>query len=663
MTVSPSVALPLVDGSFSSGPAFSTAWGGNLAAEYALKTAFPLALRLGAGYSMGGLASSQGIAVPGSLSEALLFAGAGSSLALNPKLSLHAFLDAGFAYGFLSSGTSAPYAASQIGIGLGFDITPTLTARLDVAGQYKAGLYGAVGGTLGLGYRLPQKASASLPAKPRLLELQTIDLKSVFPVLRSYYDQNAVGSALIKNTSKETATKVRVSFVVRQYMDAPKECATIAKIEPGASVEVPLFALFNDRILDVTEPTKVVGEVSIEYGDDSSQSRTATILVNDRNALTWSDDRKAAAFVSSRDPWVLDLAGNFMATVKSLRNPELPKSLQTAIAVHEGLRAYNLGYMLSTTRPFAQASANLETVDTLKFPRQTLSFRSGDCADLSVLYASCLEAAGVETAFVTVPGHILMAIDLGVAETEARSRSMDMRELIVQNGKVWVPIETTMRDAAFLEVWKRGAEEWREASAKSAAAFFPIHEAWKTFAPMGLPADGSSVEQPPSAKVATAFSSSTNKAVDAELKLRIAALGPMPGSGIAASTALNNRGVLYGKYGRLVEAQADFQAAAKAGSTSALVNLGNVAMLKSDPKSAYDYYQQALKKTTGSAALYINLAKAANALGKAEAASSAVESARKIDPKAAEKYSSLAQAGGNGTRAAEADDGVLSWFD
>jgi tetratricopeptide (TPR) repeat protein len=663
LMVSPSVAFPLVDGKFSSGPAFSTAWGGNLAAEYALKTAFPLALRFGAGYSMGGLASSQGIAVPGSLSEALLFAGAGSSLALNPKLSVHAFLDGGFAYGFLSEGTSSPYATAQIGVGLGFDITPSLTARLDVAGLYKAGLYGAVGGTLGLGYRLPQKASAGLPARPRLLELETIDLKSVFPVLRSFYDQNPVGSAKIKNTSKETVTNVRVSFIVRQYMDAPKECATIAKLEPGASLAVPLYALFNDKILDVTEPTKVTGEVSVEYGVELSQSRTATVLVNDRNALTWSDDRKAAAFVSSRDPWVLDLTGNFMATVKSLRNAELAKNLQTAIAVHEGLRSYNLGYMLSTTRPFEQAVLNPETVDTLKFPRQTLSFRSGDCADLSVLYASCLEAAGVETAFITIPGHILMAIDLGIAEAEAKAKSMDVRELIAQGGKLWVPIETTMRDSGFVEVWQKGAAEWRDASAKQAAAFYPVHEAWKTYAPMGLPADGSSVELPPGAKVAAAFSSTINKAVDAELRLRVAALGPMPSSGVAAYTALNNRGVLYGKYGRLVEAQADFQAAAKAGSVSALVNLGNVAMLKSDPKSAYDYYQQALKKTTGSASLYINIAKAANALGKAEAASSAVESARKIDPKAADKYSSLAQVGSNGTRAAAADDGGLSWFE
>ena len=40
MTVSPLVAVPLVSGDLSSAPAFSTAWGGKLAGEYALKLPF-----------------------------------------------------------------------------------------------------------------------------------------------------------------------------------------------------------------------------------------------------------------------------------------------------------------------------------------------------------------------------------------------------------------------------------------------------------------------------------------------------------------------------------------------------------------------------------------------------------------------------------------------
>jgi hypothetical protein len=645
-----------VDGS--SSLAYSTAWGGSLTAEYALKASIPLALRLGAGYSIGGLQSFEGVSVPGSLNEFLFLAGASAGKDLTRSLSFHGFLDAGLAYGSLS-GTISAYAAGQAGFGLGLKLSSSLAARLDLAALYKAGLYGGIGAILGLNYTLPARARSE---RPRLLELLSISMNGVFPVLRSYYDQNPVGTAKIANTSKETASDVRVSFIVKQYMDAPKECAVIGKLEPGASIEVPLYALFNDRILDVTEATKVAGEVSVEYGVDVSQSRATTVLVNDRNALTWSDDRKAAAFVSSKDPWVLDLTGNFMATVRSERNAELAKNLQTAIAVHEGLRTYGIGYMLSTTRPFERTVVDTAAVDSLKFPRQTLTFRAGDCADLSVLYASCLEAAGVETAFITIPGHIFMAIDLGIAPEETRARAMDQRDLIVRDGRVWVPIETTMRDSGFIEVWKKGAEEWREASAKQVAAFYPMRESWKTYAPMGLPADGTSVELPASGKVGAAFSAELVKAVDAELGSRLAAMGPLPASGLAATAALNARGVLYGKFGRYDDALRDFQAAAKAGSVSALVNLGNVSMLKSDPAGAYGYYQQAAKQVVGNAGLYVDIAKAAAALGKSDAATAALDEARKLDPAAADKYARLAQAGSSGTRAAEIDDDQVAWF-
>jgi tetratricopeptide (TPR) repeat protein len=662
LSVSPAVALPLVKGDFSAGPAFAAAWGGGFTAVYALDAAFPLAFRLGAGYSICGLSSYEGTAMEGSLGEALLLTGLETEKRIGSRLRLRAFLDGGLAYGALSTGRGSAYGAAQAGVGASFDLGSNLAARLDLSALYKGGLYGGAGASLGLSYRLPARSGASLPAKPRLLELSAISLGSVFPALRSWYDQNPVGSVRVANTGKIAASAVRVGFFVKQNMDAPKECAVIDRLEPGESREVPLYALFNDRILDVTEPTKASGEVTVEYGDDAVQSRSATILVNDRNALTWNDDRKAAAFVSSRDPWVLDLAGNFMAAVKSLRNAELPKNLQTAIAVHEGLRVYGIGYMLSTTRPFEQAVLDPETVDTLKFPRQTLAFRAGDCADLSVLYASCLEAAGVETAFITVPGHIFIAIDLGLSEAEAANRSMDPGEIIANRGEAWLPIETTLRDADFLEACGKGAEEWRAASAKGESAFYAVHDAWKTYPPMGLPADGSKVDPPPSEQVIAAFLASLGKAVDAELALRVAALGNVPSSGAPASAALNARGVLYGKYGRLKEAEADFLAAAKAGSATALVNLGNVALLQPDAASAYDYYQRASKRIPGSAALYINMAKAANALGRADAAAAALDSARKLDPKAADRYGELARTGNAGTRAADAAEGVLEWF-
>jgi hypothetical protein len=189
LTVAPSVALPLIAGDFSGSPLFATAWGGSLSAEYSLKTSFPLALRLGADYSYGTFLPTADVDVPGSLGEVIFLAGASTSKDLNRLLSVHGFIDGGLAYGMLSSGTSAPYAAAQGGAGLGVQLGPTLQARLDACALYKAGLYGGVGATLGLNYALP---TGGQTAQPRLLQLLSISMKSVFPVLRSYYDQDPV---------------------------------------------------------------------------------------------------------------------------------------------------------------------------------------------------------------------------------------------------------------------------------------------------------------------------------------------------------------------------------------------------------------------------------------------------------------------------------------
>ncbi len=660
LTTTPSFIIPLTAGDFSPNELFSSAWGGSFGAEYSLPNAIPLALRLGAGYSTGGFLPSSNIDIPGSLGETTVLCGVSYTKPVSSRFSLRGFIDAGVSYGSLSTGENSTYAALQAGLGVAFTLVQSWAARLDAFASYKVGLYSGAGVGIGAAYILPVvSASRKTDARPKILELKTLELGNIFPIFRSYYDTNPIGNVTIVNTGKEAAANVRVSFLIRQYMDGPKECAVIPKIEAGKSISLPLYGLFNDSILGVTEATKVTAEVLVEYGADMTQSRTATVLVYDRNALTWADDRHAAAFVSSKDPWVLDLTGNFVAATKDSRNAEVSKNLQAGIAFHEGLRVYGIGYVLSPNRPFAQEVVNPEIVDSLKFPRQTLGYKAGDCADLSVLYASFFEAAGIETAFVTVPGHIFMAFDSGFTLEDVRVRSLDERDFIVTAGKVWVPVETTLRSAGFVEAWRKAAGEWRESVLNGEAAFYPIHEAWLTFAPVGLPADGSTATPPAPGKVKSAFDIELAKIVKTEINARIALLGPAPASG--GAKFLNSRGLLYAKYGFYAEAEKDLKASARDLYPSALVNLGNISLLKDNGEGAYSYFKQASSLIPDNPRLLVNLAKAASALGKNSEVVALLDQVTKLDPKIAEQYASLAQSGTNPTRAAAAE-GEMLWF-
>ncbi len=661
LSIAPSLFLPAVSGSLDANELFAPSWGGTVAAEYDLDTSFPLALRTGVNYSAASFLPVGEIPVAGTLNEVTVLLGAAAGIRLSSFFTIHGFMDAGLIYGSVGKDSGLPYAAVQAGVGMDFRFSESLTARLETAAMYKSGLAGGLATIIGVNYKLPVLSGSAKSMTPSL-DFSLLSIDNVFPVLRSRYDDQTIGTVTITNNGKHAAVDVGVSFIVKQYMDAPKQCLTIDRLEPGESVQVPLFALFNDSILGITEATKVSGQVIMEYGG-IEQSRALTVLVYDRNALTWVDDRMAAAFVSSKDPWVLDLTGNIMASVMEGRNPEVPENLQTAVAIHEGLKAYGVSYMKSPNRPFASDIIDKAAIDSLKYPRQTLGFRAGDCADLSVLYASCFEAAGIETAFVTVPGHIFMAADLGLTPAQASARGMKLEDFIVHGEKVWLPVETTMRSAGFGDVWRKGASQWQNSSAADLSAFYPIHEAWNLYSPVGLPADGSAVTPPDSAVVSRDFKSELGKVVDAELTARLAMLGQSPARGSRSAKDSNARGVLYAKYGFYNDSRDYFLKAVQEGSVSALVNLGNIAMFESDAESAYKYYQQAAEQLPRNARLKVNFAKAAALLGKLDEAAEAIEEIRKLNPALADQYAGLASAkAASGSRAAEMDSSSVLWF-
>ena len=181
-----------------------------------------------------------------------------------------------------------------------------------------------------------------------------------------------------------------------------KKAPLIPALDPDSSAEFDIYALFSDSVLSITEGTKVSGNVILkyEYGSrEYTRKYTMSMDLYDRNAMTWDDDRKAAAFVTAKDPAVLELAKNVSSWIKDIKPSSIDDNLCIAMGIHNALNEYGLQYQIDPKTPFNAYSANTLSVDFLQFPRQTLAYSSGDCDDLSILYAALLEAAGVESAF------------------------------------------------------------------------------------------------------------------------------------------------------------------------------------------------------------------------------------------------------------------------
>jgi tetratricopeptide (TPR) repeat protein len=292
---------------------------------------------------------------------------------------------------------------------------------------------------------------------------------------------------------------------------------------------------------------------------------------------------------------------------------------------------------------YENLSQNPLAVDYVQFPRQTLQFRAGDCDDLSATYAALLEAVGVDTAFITVPGHIFMAFLLDMPADEAQSAFSRPQDLIIrEDGSVWVPIETTVLEAGFNDAWAEGARQWREHAPEGRAGFFRTREAWNTYQPVAFSVSNVTIVPPREDRIATRFERTLKSFIDREIYDQAQRYAGILRRNPGDTRTRNRLGVLYARYGRHREARAEFQAVlARETYAPALVNLGNIAFVESSFGEAKEYYDRALEVTPYSGPALLGAARAASRLEDYEAARVSYERLARVDLELAERFAHL----------------------
>src|SRR4029077_1033311 len=227
--------------------------------------------------------------------------------------------------------------------------------------------------------------------------------------------------------------------------------------------EVPFLATFNNRILEVTETTPIQAQVKLTYYTEdqpTSFERNLPFKLYSRNSIRWDKKERFASFVTPNDPPVIDFArGVTVPFGEAHKGAPLPNAIISAWSVFTGLGAYGISYVPRPNNPYDRVSLDTATVDSLQFARETLSRKSGDCADVVALLASALESLTVTTCALDAPGHLFLMFDTG--ETQKEVLGLPDNLIVSYAGSYWIPIEATMLDASFIEVWKQGAEEFR----------------------------------------------------------------------------------------------------------------------------------------------------------------------------------------------------------
>ncbi|MBN1243692.1 MAG: hypothetical protein JXA15_13410, partial [Spirochaetales bacterium] len=639
-----------------------------------------LAPELGLGYAMTDL-----LADGTALASFEARAGLGASFPLAQALSARAALSGRYAYYRLVQGETvtsggSPGLEGELGLELG--LGERFGLGLGAALGWDFGMFGFVRPYLSAAYRLggsgAERPASDPPAKPRPLvgeaeaEAESpaaaaaapagaggpleASFDGIFPVYYTYYDENPFGSVIVRNTGKAAWSDVKVTVSMRGVMDSPRVISPGRPVAGGEALSIPVTALFNSSILAVTEATKLTVDVTLEYREGSrARKETASVAlrVYDRNAMSWADDRSAAAFVTAKDPAILTLAKGLAGAAGAARNPAINDKLQLVAAVHDALCLYGVNYVTDPTSVFSGGKDAAE-VDFLQFPRQTLEYRAGDCDDLTILYCAMLEAVGVETAFVTVPGHIYMAASLGLSPAEARARFGRVDELVFHDDKAWLPLEVTIRKPGLLAAWAEGAKQWREYSARDQATFIPVHSAWEAYEPVALPG-ATTLASLPVEKAVAAMRADTDDFVLREIGERVAKYQAEILKSSNNARAVNSLGLLYAQYGLYDKAKAQFESVvAREEYPAALVNLGNVLKLEGKLESALAFYERAYRKSPGSPQVLLAVARANHEMENYGVVKKYYAELAKVDPTLAARYAYLDMKGEEGTRAAEA---------
>jgi tetratricopeptide (TPR) repeat protein len=279
-------------------------------------------------------------------------------------------------------------------------------------------------------------------------------------------------------------------------------------------------------------------------------------------------------------------------------------------------------------------------LDILNYPYQTLFYRGGDCDDISILFCSLLEVMGIDTAFITVPGHIYMAFDSGLDEEEGRRYFANhginaVDNFIYHRGRSWVPLEITIPAEGYYRAWRIGAQEWNDAGDEG--AIFPMKDSWAIYPPVSVPDVAEKIiTLPEENQIGVAFDRAMDIYESYFIRNQVREIQNSFTEGEAELGELHRRlGILYAGYGMMEDAKAEFSLVR---GNSGRLNLAQIAFIEGEYQEALDIYEGLLKTEPKNAPALLGKGRSLYELGDLAGASLCWRELKEIDPDMAAQY-------------------------
>ena len=560
-----------------------------------------------------------------------------------------------------------PY-ENQTGIGVLGRVSGQLGLHFNPLFSIELGAdYGWYGG-LAHSFRLRLGVALAVEEFGVPLDMTPIQADELFPSLSNSYVDRAPITVELRNRSRFPMRQVRLIAESEDVIRENTEVAIVEMIPPGASVNAPLsFSLAEGASANSSERTvQIALDARANVGSRSTPRRSLGNVETDllgRNALTWTDDRKAASFVNPTSETVLSLSRRITRVTRSIDSSVEPTFLY-AMAAAEAMAVLGIEYAVDPNLPsFVNSQRDVQVVDYLQYAEDTLRFASGDCDDMSILYASLLQAAGIPAAFITIPGHLYSAVRLSMTPEQAERTFRNSGDYIVHDRRVWLPVETTIVDKGFVAAWKTGAEQWQRYAPTGDAVLIPISEAWETYPP-AMPQPREEQRELDATRLSEHMQTELLRFVQVEFAPSIASLENRIAEEGPSVRLYTNLGALYAQAGVFERAEQYFELALETGRhPGPLMNLANIRRLQNRYDDALRLYRDAEQLRPSSPSLWLSIALTLRELGELEESESYYQRYAERRPGNAAAYAFLGSDTAGQARAslAATDDSILLW--
>ncbi len=463
-------------------------------------------------------------------------------------------------------------------------------------------------------------------------------------IYQTYMDNPEIQLALTNDGGK-ASPPCKALFFAKAIMDNPTE-TDIPPLKPFSAEVFPIKATLNRNVLTYVENTRLGAQVQVIMDGKPPLEKHIDIELLGRNSINWAKEQMIACFITPKDPDVQMFARQAVKTASDHTiKSEIDANLFKALTLFDAMQSLGMYYMPDPIQPFNFSKMSAETViDYVQFPRETLLRLSGDCDDLSILYASLLEGTGIETVMVTSPGHIFTAFRLAEGKQAVDSLGLSDDLLFQHKGGYYVPVETTLVGRPFISAWRLAANTIAKYTPDRQIGFIDVSEAWRTYQTVSLPPMERAIPMPDKGLLAVLLKRELDALNLRQVEKRLAIykrwLEREPGN----MSLLLLLARLYSEVGIFDQAEEYALRAQKEKPESPEVNqaLGNIAYMQNNHRKALQFYQKAAA-VSHTAALQINIALANLKAGELVPARQSFQEAKKLDAKLLNDYPELTQ--------------------